>query len=224
MSKTNLGRVSIAPKGVWDASTAYKKLDVVNNNGASWLAMQDNTGVTPADGESWMNLIDITKEGVIDALGYEPESVQKNRTTIFNSTLTEDTTNVTITQDVNGQPFELRSLAIVMQYKGVVEKSAPLADQFFKSGAYIRYEFGLISKTDEYLYFASGFTNLIGKTWVAMFGKMSQGNSIPVYFAPNDANLLLNENGGITKIVIHEWAAGRYMPSGTKITIMGVPW
>ena len=90
MSKQNLGRVSIAPKGTWDASTAYKKLDVVNNNGASWLAMQDNTGVTPAESESWMNLIDITKDGVIDALGYTPAEEEGTFQFVTSVTLEED--------------------------------------------------------------------------------------------------------------------------------------
>lgn len=74
MGKTNLGKVLIAPRGTWDASTAYERLDVVNNNGASWIAKRENTGVTPADGDDWTNLLDITKDGVIDALGYTPDN------------------------------------------------------------------------------------------------------------------------------------------------------
>ena len=55
MSKVNLGRVTMMPKGTWDSSLAYKRLDIVTNNGVSYIALQDvdaNTAIT--DTTNWM--------------------------------------------------------------------------------------------------------------------------------------------------------------------------
>jgi len=45
MSRVNLGRVTMMPKGVWDSSLTYRRLDIVTNNGVSYIALQD----VPAD-------------------------------------------------------------------------------------------------------------------------------------------------------------------------------
>ena len=51
---TNLGRVSIVPRGEYDPKAAYLRLDLVQHRGASYLALHELTGVTPSDGEDWM--------------------------------------------------------------------------------------------------------------------------------------------------------------------------
>lgn len=56
MPRTILGKVSLTPKGEYSPDTAYTALDVVSYGGSSWLALQDVTGVAPADGENWMLL------------------------------------------------------------------------------------------------------------------------------------------------------------------------
>lgn len=56
MPRTILGKVSLTPKGEYSPDTAYTALDVVNYGGSSWLALQDVTGVAPAEGENWMLL------------------------------------------------------------------------------------------------------------------------------------------------------------------------
>ena len=47
MATVNLGRVGIVPKGAWNSATQYVKLDLVSNDGNSWLAKRDNKNVTP---------------------------------------------------------------------------------------------------------------------------------------------------------------------------------
>ena len=47
----------MVPKGEWDASTAYVRLDVVLYNGSSWVAIQDSTGQVPADGSTYWQLL-----------------------------------------------------------------------------------------------------------------------------------------------------------------------
>ena len=57
MPNTVLGKVSVVPKGDYNASTTYYALDIVGYNGGSYLAMQQVTGVTPSnDQTNWMQL------------------------------------------------------------------------------------------------------------------------------------------------------------------------
>lgn len=47
----------MVPKGEWDATTAYVRLDVVLYNGSSWVAIQDSTGQVPAEGSTYWQLL-----------------------------------------------------------------------------------------------------------------------------------------------------------------------
>lgn len=47
MPKQSLGFVSLAPRGEWDASVTYKRLDTVNYGGSSYIVLKALTGVTP---------------------------------------------------------------------------------------------------------------------------------------------------------------------------------
>ena len=40
MAVTNLGKVSVTPKGAWSSSSTYEFLDIVTNNGSSYLAVK----------------------------------------------------------------------------------------------------------------------------------------------------------------------------------------
>ena len=64
MSKTNLGKVSVTPRGPYDAGTQYEALDAVSHAGGSWLARKPVQGVEPGtDPESWMQLAAPGKDG-----------------------------------------------------------------------------------------------------------------------------------------------------------------
>ena len=52
-----LGKVSVTPRGDYNAGTTYYALDIVGYQGGSYLAMQQVTGVTPSnDQTNWMQL------------------------------------------------------------------------------------------------------------------------------------------------------------------------
>ena len=52
---TNLGRVSLVPRGPYDPAEVYSRLDIVGYEGSSYLVLADGvTGVTPAAGEAYM--------------------------------------------------------------------------------------------------------------------------------------------------------------------------
>lgn len=64
MPSKNLGRVSIVPKGTWNANTVYYRLDAVVHNGSSWLAKKQNTGQMPAEGsDAWQLLAERGADG-----------------------------------------------------------------------------------------------------------------------------------------------------------------
>lgn len=53
MLRQPLGRVSIVPKGAWDKTASYKRLDLVSSDGSSYIAKQD-TSAPLTDTDSWM--------------------------------------------------------------------------------------------------------------------------------------------------------------------------
>lgn len=52
-----LGKVSVVPRGDYNASTAYTALDIVGYSGGSYMALKPVTGVTPGNDQvNWMQL------------------------------------------------------------------------------------------------------------------------------------------------------------------------
>ena len=62
----NLGKVVITPKGIYNVSTTYVKLDCVLYNGSSWLALKSVTGVAPIEGENWTLMAQGMSNDLID--------------------------------------------------------------------------------------------------------------------------------------------------------------
>lgn len=56
MATYELGKIGLNLRGAYNASTAYKKLDVVSYNGSSYAALADATGVAPTNATKWMLL------------------------------------------------------------------------------------------------------------------------------------------------------------------------
>ena len=48
------GRVAIVPKGEWNSSISYEKLDAVSYDNALYIAKKPSVGQVPTDGEYWM--------------------------------------------------------------------------------------------------------------------------------------------------------------------------
>lgn len=77
MSTTILGKVSMTPKGAWNAGTSYEPLDVVSYGGSAFLARRANSNVTPTEGDDWQmiaekatigNLLQTTGDSTEDAM------------------------------------------------------------------------------------------------------------------------------------------------------------
>ncbi len=63
---TNLGRVSLVPRGEYDPQAQYRRLDIVGYGGSSYLALRDLQGVTPENGADYML---IAQRGDVGAAG-----------------------------------------------------------------------------------------------------------------------------------------------------------
>lgn len=74
MNSTVLGRVSIAPKGSWDNSVAYEKLDVVTKAGSSYIARQDvPAGTAVTDTDYWQMIAEKGDTGEVLGKNLLPE-------------------------------------------------------------------------------------------------------------------------------------------------------
>lgn len=53
-SSTNLGRVSLVPRGEYDPAAQYERLDIVRYDGSGYLVLRPVQGVTPVNGADYM--------------------------------------------------------------------------------------------------------------------------------------------------------------------------
>lgn len=110
-TSTNLGRVSLVPRGPYSASATYNRLDIVSYEGSSYLVLVDGiTGVIPVEGASYMLIAaqgDTGPEGTpgttgpTGADGNDGVGIQSvERTSGDGSPGTTDTYTITLTNGV----------------------------------------------------------------------------------------------------------------------------
>lgn len=64
-TKKVIGKVSLTPKGSYDPSATYERLDVIRYDGRGYIVLADSIqGVTPEDGEDYMLLVDKGADGL----------------------------------------------------------------------------------------------------------------------------------------------------------------
>ena len=66
---TNLGRVSIVPRGEYDPAVQYERLDIVRYAGSGYLVLRPVQGVTPDDGADYMLITEKGGAGDTGATG-----------------------------------------------------------------------------------------------------------------------------------------------------------
>lgn len=72
MANTNLGRVSLVPKGEYDPAASYERLDLVQHEGEGYVVLRSVTGVAPVDGEDYMLLAKKGNDSDMLAADYDP--------------------------------------------------------------------------------------------------------------------------------------------------------
>lgn len=100
MSKTNLGKVSICPKGEYDSTVTYQPLDMVSYNGGSFIARTECTGIEPTAGEVWQEVVPSDKEYAL----------------IEETTLTEDTAEIVRTEEPDGTPYKFDGCTVTVYW------------------------------------------------------------------------------------------------------------
>ena len=74
MAKTKIGKVSPVPRGEYNNTNQYEKLDIVSKDGGSWIAKKPVRGVEPGtDPESWMRLAEKGDTGEQGETGATPQ-------------------------------------------------------------------------------------------------------------------------------------------------------
>lgn len=91
---TDLGKVSLTPKGEYDPAAVYERLDIVIYGGNSWLVLTDGvTGIAPAEGENYTLLAPGALVDVASLTGSEQSLTLANNTEYR---CTDAVTNLTI--------------------------------------------------------------------------------------------------------------------------------
>ena len=69
MATTNLGRVAIVPQGIYSAAVEYKKLDLVNGLGGSYMYINSTpaAGVSLTDTTHWQQIASVGGQDLVDA-------------------------------------------------------------------------------------------------------------------------------------------------------------
>lgn len=70
MAKTNIGRVSVVPKGEYSSTENYKRLDVVSSDGSMYISKKDNNIGNPLTDENWW--FKAVEKGEVGAQGEKP--------------------------------------------------------------------------------------------------------------------------------------------------------
>lgn len=80
MSTTVLGKVSMTPKGAWNAGTSYEPLDVVSYGGSAFLARRANSNVTPTEGADWQMIAEKATVGnIAQTTGTDTDKVMSQK-------------------------------------------------------------------------------------------------------------------------------------------------
>lgn len=126
MAQTNnIGKVSLTPRGAYNASTAYEYLDIVTFNGASYIVLQSVIGVAPPN-DTYYQLI--AAKGDTGANGQSPtisvgtvsssgdsvsiENVGTNVNAVFNFNIPQGSLLVTLTYDDNESSWSTDTSAV----------------------------------------------------------------------------------------------------------------
>ena len=88
----------MTPKGEWDSTISYERLDVVTYSDCVWVARKPSTNVPPVDGEYWMYMC-----GVVDMKDFVVETTLSGTLEASNwSGTTYTLNNASITSTVDG--------------------------------------------------------------------------------------------------------------------------
>lgn len=83
MAKTNLGRVAMHPAGVWNAFTQYNRLDLVEDNEGSYMAILDNVNTPTTNTSVWQKVAGRGPAGTGNVTAFSEETLVSGESYVF---------------------------------------------------------------------------------------------------------------------------------------------
>ena len=80
------GKVSIVPRGEWQSTEVYTRLDLVTFNRNAYLSLKESTGIQPTNTEYWMLLIENVSNTEIEELQTQIDDIVEDIADIIDGT------------------------------------------------------------------------------------------------------------------------------------------
>lgn len=164
MSTTILGKVSMTPKGAWNAGTSYEPLDVVSYGGSAFLARRANSNVTPVEGDDWQMIAEKATIGnLLQTTGDSTEDAMSQKAATDSFALKEDLTNLKTDTDeyiikrIRGSVITSKAPILLLRYACQVNKGDKVSVQS-------EYDGDNIQTYDIRFYDASGNIHVIAQS------------------------------------------------------------
>lgn len=129
MSTTILGKVSMTPKGAWNASTSYEPLDVVSYGGSAFLARRANSNVTPTEGDDWQMIAEKATVGnIAQTTGTDTDKVMSQKAATDSFALKEDIEDLSST--VLSETSNKAITTVSLTKSRAIDAGEPFIDNF----------------------------------------------------------------------------------------------
>ena len=150
MSQTyTLGKVAPTPRGAYNGTTQYYQLDIVSNNGSSYIVLQDCIGIAPPNSTYYMQ---IASKGDTGDNGQSPTISVGSVTSGSTPSVTNVGTNVNAVFDFVlptpiDEPYIVTLTPTALDYSGTMDKTVSEINSAYESGRKIVFRIAA-SETD----------------------------------------------------------------------------
>lgn len=114
------GKVSIVPRGEWQSTEVYTRLDLVTFNRNAYLSLKNSTGIQPTNTEYWMLLIENVSNTEIEELQTQIDDIVEDISDIISGT-----TPVGNSSNLNNQPPSYYATA--QRVEDIVDGTTPVS-------------------------------------------------------------------------------------------------
>lgn len=165
MSTTVLGKVSMTPKGAWNAGTSYEPLDVVSYGGSAFLARRANSNVTPVEGDDWQMIAEKATIGnLLQTTGDSTEDAMSQKAATDSFALKEDLGNVINLSETTIEQKKYQ-IGTLLSY-GNFDSNIKYRISYFPG--FLQFENDMIATVDDGFraYFQTDVLNVIPEKWI----------------------------------------------------------
>lgn len=238
MVRKNLGKASLTPRGTYDPTASYTRLDIVEHDGSSYIVLKDVVGVTPSDGDSYMLLAskgnkgdtpvkgvdyytEAEKEEIVKEAVEGVQAAEKQYELIEEITLDEAVASFTRNMDTNGKPYNLSAIR--------VRVNAPAAEGATSSSQIIFQTQNATGGSPIYHQVTGGLGTSARATYLVARNECGLVDYYTVNSAVNNSGARYMRDGyvirpwtNIASLIISTYPTSVLIPAGTTITIYGI--